>query len=338
MIARLIKLIHTRNLEFVRDRSSLGWNVIFPVLLVFGLAFIFSEDDKPLFKIAVLNAQQALNEEYHPFFNTRFIQFYTVDNKQEALKKVARHQVDMLINLNQNNRGYWVNNESPKSYLVEKLLLASDNNIPKNLTENTPITYLDWVLPGVLGMNIMFSCLFGVGFVIVRYRKSGYLKRLNATPLSAFEFILAQLTSRLLLVVSITSFIFIITHYILDFTVVGSYFDLFIVMVLGCISLIALSLLITSRVGGEELAGGLLNVVSWPMMFLSGVWFSLEGSSEAVQLIADFFPLTHMLSAARAIMIDGQSLADLTYPLSVLVLMSIAFLALGSYLFKWSEN
>jgi ABC-type multidrug transport system permease subunit len=88
-------------------------------------------------------------------------------------------------------------------------------------------------MPGVLGMNIMFSCLFGVGFVIVRYRKNGYLKRLNATPLSAFEFILAQLTSRLLLIVSISVFLFTATHLVLDFTVVGSFFDLFIVLVLG---------------------------------------------------------------------------------------------------------
>jgi ABC-type multidrug transport system permease subunit len=244
----------------------------------------------------------------------------------------------MLINLNTGKKGYWVNSESPKSYLVEKLLLASDSSLQKNATQNKPITYLDWVIPGVLGMNIMFSCLFGVGFVIVRYRKNGYLKRLNATPLSAFEFILAQLTSRLLLIVSISVFLFTATHLVLDFTVVGSFFDLFIVLVLGCISMIALSLLITSRVGSEELAGGLLNVISWPMMFLSGVWFSLEGTDSVVQVVADFFPLTHILSAARAIMIDGQGLSSLAYPLGILGLMTVVFLALGAWLFQWSEK
>jgi ABC-type multidrug transport system permease subunit len=338
MIARLIKLVHARNLEFIRDKSSLGWNLIFPILLVFGLAFVFSGDEKPFFKVAVLNAEQALTEDYHPFFNTRFIQFYKVEKKQETLQKVARHQVDMLINLNTGKKGYWVNSESPKSYLVEKLLLASDSSLQKNATQNKPITYLDWVIPGVLGMNIMFSCLFGVGFVIVRYRKNGYLKRLNATPLSAFEFILAQLTSRLLLIVSISVFLFTATHLVLDFTVVGSFFDLFIVLVLGCISMIALSLLITSRVGSEELAGGLLNVISWPMMFLSGVWFSLEGTDPVVQVVADFFPLTHILSAARAIMIDGQGLSSLAYPLGILSLMTVVFLALGAWLFQWSEK
>jgi len=149
---------------------------------------------------------------------------------------------------------------------------------------------------------------------------------------------LAQLTSRLLLIVSISVFLFTATHLVLDFTVVGSFFDLFIVLVLGCISMIALSLLITSRVGSEELAGGLLNVISWPMMFLSGVWFSLEGTDPVVQVVADFFPLTHILSAARAIMIDGQGLSSLAYPLGILGLMTVVFLALGAWLFQWSEK
>jgi ABC-type polysaccharide/polyol phosphate export permease len=102
--------------------------------------------------------------------------------------------------------------------------------------------------------------------------------------------------------------------------------------------MIALSLLITSRVGSEELAGGLLNVISWPMMFLSGVWFSLEGTDPVVQVVADFFPLTHILSAARAIMIDGQGLSSLAYPLGILGLMTVVFLALGAWLFQWSEK
>ncbi len=337
MIRRLLYLVHARNLEFIRDRSSLGWNLVFPILLVFGLAFMFSDDNKPFFKVAVLNPQQALTASYHPFLATRYIQFFAVSNETESLKKVARHQIDMLLKLEGKEKGYWVNSESPKSYLVEKLLQASDNSLKPNQTQNTPITYLDWVIPGVLGMNIMFSCLFGVGFVIVRYRKNGYLKRLNATPLTPFEFIVAQMTSRLILVMAVSSFLFVATHAILKFSMIGSYFDLFIVAMLGTISLISLSLLITSRVSSEELAGGLLNVVSWPMMFLSGVWFSLEGSPEIVKKIADFFPLTHILNAARAIMIDGKGLADLIYPLSILSLMSIIFIAAGSWLFKWSE-
>jgi ABC-2 type transport system permease protein len=140
------------------------------------------------------------------------------------------------------------------------------------------VGYVDWLVPGVLGMNMMFSCLFGVGYVIVRYRKNGFLKRLNATPLKAFEFILAQVTSRLMLIMSVTTLVFIGTHFLIGFYMSGSYLALLLVAVLGACSMISLGLLIAARVASEEFAGGLLNMLSWPMMFLSGVWFSLEGA------------------------------------------------------------
>ncbi|MGB1581293.1 MAG: ABC transporter permease, partial [Nevskiales bacterium] len=188
----------------------------------------------------------------------------------------------------------------------------------------------------ILGMNMMFSCLFGVGYVIVRYRKNGYLKRLNATPLSALEFIVAQVLSRLLLIMSITVVIFAATWWILDLRVEGSFLGLFLLALLGSVSMIAMGLTISARVTSEELAGGLLNVLSWPMMFLSGVWFSLEGAPGWVQAAAEFLPLTHMLNGARAIMLDGAGLASLGYELFLMAAMTLVFLLLGAISFKWT--
>ena len=99
------------------------------------------------------------------------------------------------------------------------------------------IRYVDWVVPGLLGMNMMFSCLFGIGYVIVRYRKSGYLKRLNATPLTALEFLLAQLVSRLALTLLITAGCFTALTLLLHFRMEGSYLDLFLVTVLAAVSI-----------------------------------------------------------------------------------------------------
>ena len=92
---------------------------------------------------------------------------------------------------------YWVNTSSPKGYIVEKLLLAADRDAQRQPVTGDAVRYVDWLFPGILGMNMMFSCLFGVGYVVLRYRKTGFLKRLHATPLSAFEFLSAQVLSRL---------------------------------------------------------------------------------------------------------------------------------------------
>jgi ABC-type multidrug transport system permease subunit len=118
----------------------------------------------------------------------------------------------------------------------------------------------------------------------------------------------------------------------------GSYFDLFIVGSLGAICLISLGLLVASRSKSEELIGGLLNLSAWPMMLLSGVWFSLEGSPQALQIFSNFMPLTHLVSGARAIITEGASLSDISFHLAVLALMSSIFLGLGSYLFSWNTK
>ena len=88
-------------------------------------------------------------------------------------------------------------------------------------------------MPGMLALNAMFSCLFGVGFVIVRYRKNGVLRRLKVTPLSSFEFLAAQVVSRMILVLFTTAVVYLGTDLLLDFTMVGSWIDLLIVFVVG---------------------------------------------------------------------------------------------------------
>lgn len=110
---------------------------------------------------------------------------------------------------------------------------------------------------------------------------------------------------------------------------------LLLIALIGSTALISLGLLIAARVTSEELAGGLLNLITWPMMMLSGVWFSLEAANEWVRGIAGIFPLTHVLSAARAVMLDGVGLAEIAPQLLALSAMSIVFLAISALLFRW---
>ncbi len=145
------------------------------------------------------------------------------------------------------------------------------------------LRYVEWLMPGMLALNAMFSCLFGVGFVIVRYRKNGVLRRLKVTPLTSFEFLAAQVVSRMILVLFTTALVYVGSDLMLDFTVVGSWLDLLVVFVVGAFCMIALGLVFASRTASEELAGGVINLATWPMMFLGGVWFSLDGSPQWVR-------------------------------------------------------
>jgi ABC-2 type transport system permease protein len=338
-LRRLAAVIRARNLEFLRDWSALGWNLLLPMFLVLGLAFMFSGPEKPLFKVAIMSDVAAPDASQHPFLGTQYIEFFQVTDRARAINKVERHQIDMLLDLREGENRFWVNATSPKGYFLEQLMTANpDNPAKREAVQGREIRYVDWLLPGILGMNMMFSCLFGVGYVIVRYRKSGYLKRLYATPLRAIEFIGAQVLSRLLLIMVITMIIFAGTDFFINFRMEGSYGNLFLVALLGATSMVSMGLTVSARITGEELAGGLLNMLTWPMMFLSGVWFSLEGTHASLQIFAQFFPLTHLLDAARAVMLDGAGLSDIADHLAVLGGMTLLFLALGAGVFKWTQD
>jgi ABC-2 type transport system permease protein len=327
---RFIAALQARNLEFLRDRTAMGWNFIMPVLIVMGFAFFFSTGQEQLYKVA-LHGQAAADAPLQHFLQTRYINFIPVKNLKTAIDKVDRHQLDLLLDLDKHR--YWVNSTSPKGYLLEQLL--QPYRLQRDTLNGEEIRYVDWLIPGVLGMNIMFSALFGVGYVIVRYRKNGVLKRLRATPLSALEFLSAQIASRLLMIVSVTVLVYASTNIVVDFRMVGSYWLLLSILILGALSMISVGLLVAARITSEEAANGLLNLLSWPMMLLSGVWFSLEGSNPLVQELALAFPLTHMISAARAVMIEGAGLSDVSGHLIALSLFSVIFVAIGSKTFRW---
>lgn len=266
---RFLALLLTRNKEFIRDRSSLSWNILMPVLIVAGFSFAFSGDIGQQFKVGVINEPTATSEAKE-FLKLKHIEFYSVKAEEhviaQAIQKVQRHQVDMLLDAE--TQQYWINTESPKGYLVEKVLSGTEQNIfTKQTVSGKQIRYIDWVIPGILSMNMMFSALFGVGFVIVRYRKNGMLKRLKATPITAFEYLSAQVVSRILLIMVVTAFVFYGTHYFVGFVMNGSHLNLFLVFALGALSMISLGLIIAARITSEEAAGGLLNMFSWPMMF-----------------------------------------------------------------------
>jgi ABC-type multidrug transport system permease subunit len=339
MLRRIYAIFRGRNREFLRDRSSLAWNLLLPVALVFGLSFAF-DGQRDEYTVGVLQAGPEIDTMAHPFLETKYVRFVPYEDMDVALRKVERHQLDLLIDLGPPTR-YWINPTAPKGYFVEFALLQAaapaNNTVVKQQIEGDPVRYADWILPGILGMNMMFSCLFGVGYVVVRYRKNGFLKRLRATPLTSLEFITAQVASRMVLIMLITSFVYTGTHLLLDTRMEGSYFTLFLVGLVGAISMISLGLVVSARVTSEELAGGLLNLINWPMMLLSGVWFSLEGTGETVQRIAQIFPLTHVLDSARAVMLDGATLTEVAPSLAALTILSAVFLAIGSAIFRWEH-
>jgi ABC-2 type transport system permease protein len=333
---KFFALLSARNKEFYRDKGTLVWAIAFPFVIIVGFAFAFSGGSQEQYKVAVYDPRPTELSRAPEILKLQYVQYVPVTELESAIEKVKRHQFDLLVapgaEAGADSR-YWINMSSPKGYFMERML---PREFVKQPVEGRETRYVDWLLPGVLAMNMMFSALFGVGYTIVRYRKNGVLKRFKATPLHAFQFLSAQLVSRMLLIIVVSAFVYAGCAWLVGFEMRGSYLDLALFYSLGSLSMIAVSMLVAARVSSEELGEGLLNVLTWPMMLFSGVWFSLEGANPTLRKIAQVFPMTHVVDGARAIMIDGAALTGVMPQVVVLGAMTVVCMAIGSAFFKWN--
>lgn len=344
---RIWALFVARNHEFFRDKAAFGWNFAFPFLIIVGFGFIFGGQNYQKFKVGVfpaVNQAEMFAESTipHSFRGEERVTFIPLDGRAVGEKLLQQHKLDLLLDGQSAKHAYWVNDSSPSGYLAENIFLASflpdgEPVAEKRIIEGEEIRYIDWFFPGLLGMNMMFSALWGVGYVVVRYRKNGALKRLKATPLTPLEYLSAQMLSRIFLLMFTLIVVWFGSDLIFDFNVMGSRLLIFFLFFLGGMGLCSLGLVLAARGTSEEFTSGVLNFISWPMMFLSEVWFSLEGSPEWVRGFAQMFPLTHMLKAIRKVMNEGAVLADVQYECLFMIVFTIVALSLAAFMFSWNE-
>ena len=330
-------LMVARNKEFYRDRAGMMWALFFPFLMVGAIGFAFSGGEPTIFKFGYLAAESASVESL-PMPGEAYIEQVRYDDLETALQRLRSFQVDILVSTEHPGE-YWINESSPSSMALEQIMRTHPDwsGMQRQAVTGREIRYVDWVIPGILGMNLMFGSVFGIGYVIVRYRKNGVLKRMQATPVTPLQFLTAQVLSRLLVMAVICVILYIGCDLMIDFIMQGSYLDLVIVGVLAIFSMITLAMIMAARTTSEELAGGLLNLVTFPMLLLSEVWFSLDDAPGWLQGFSQCLPLTHAVHAAREIMLNGTPLSELMLHVWVLLAMSIVFLVIGSVMFRWNE-
>ncbi|KPA14767.1 ABC transporter permease [Candidatus Magnetomorum sp. HK-1] len=345
---RFWSIFIARNKEYYRDRASFGWNIVFPFLIILGFGIIFQRGGQRPYKVALLTPESPSKIESNiknQICSHDLFECIPFKDKNKAIEKLNNHKLDIIIQNGNLPLNYWINTYSPNSIISEGLLVKlltpqkeRSKLITKQSIQSEPVYYIEWLFPGIISMGVMFSSLFGIGFTIVRYRQNGVLKRLKATPLTAFEYLCAQILSRLFLILLTNTILFTGCSWLFDFHCKGSLFHLLIFFSIGTIAVISLGLIIAARIQTEELANGLLNLITWPMMFLSEVWFSIEGAPKWVQDCANLLPLSHMTRGLRMIINDGAHLFELKIEILILCTMSIIFMAIGSGLFKWTRD
>jgi len=195
--------------------------------------------------------------------------------------------------------------------------------------------YIDFLVPGLLGMNLMGSAIWGMGFAIVDARRKKLMKRLVATPMPRHYYLLSFVLARLLLLVVEVGVLLGFGAWVFQVPVRGSMLDFAVLCVLGSLAFSAMGLLIASRAQTIEAASGLMNAVMMPLWIVSGVFFSSQRFPGALQPVIRALPLTAVIDALRAHMLQGANLAQLAPQLGVLGIWMLVCFTLALKLFRW---
>jgi ABC-type multidrug transport system permease subunit len=207
--------------------------------------------------------------------------------------------------------------------------------IRNELNHEAGSRYIDFVIPGLLGMNLMSSAIWSLGFWIVEARQKKLLKRLIASPMPRWEYLASFVFWRLLLLPIEVGVFLGFSRFVFGVPTRGSFWQLALWCVLISLTFSAMGLLIASRAKTMQAASGLMNVTMLPMWILSGVFFSASRFPKVIQPFIHVLPLTAAIDALRANMLQGTPLAFLLFPLSVLLAWLLVTFSLSLWIFRW---
>ena len=335
----LVQLTLTRFREFVREPEALFWVFIFPILLAAGLGLAFRNRPADVLKIATVTPEleRALRQE-----KLLDVEQLSARAADQALRT---GKVALLAEPGPGGTVvYRFDDTNPEGRTARML---ADRAVQRAAGRVDPVAasdrlmrepgsrYIDFLIPGLLGMNLMGSAIWGMGFAIVDARRRKLMKRLIATPMPRHYYLLSFLLSRLVLLVIEVGFLLGFGIFVFKVPMRGSLADLGVLCVVTSLSFGALGLLIASRARTIEAASGLMNLVMMPMWIVSGVFFSAQRFPDMLQPAIKALPLTAAIDALRANMLQGAGLAQVSPQLLVLAAWLAVCFPVALKLFRW---
>jgi ABC-2 type transport system permease protein len=335
----LVQLTLVRFREFLREPEALFWVFIFPLLLAAGLGIAFRNRPADVLRIATFTPELLNSLRREKLLE---VELLDASAAEEALRtgKVAL----LAMPGPAGTVVYRYDDTSPEGRAARLLANGAIQQaagrvdpVPTNdrLMREPGSRYIDFLLPGLLGMNLMGSAIWGMGFAIVDARRRKLMKRLIATPMPRYYYLLSFLLSRLLLLVVEVGVLLGFGVLVFRVPVRGSLFDFAVLCILGSMSFSALGLLIASRARTIEAVSGLMNFVMMPMWIASGVFFSAHRFPDILQPAIKALPLTAVIDALRANMLQAANTTQLAPQLGVLGGWLIVCFTLALKLFRW---
>ncbi|RMF73670.1 MAG: ABC transporter permease [Acidobacteria bacterium] len=339
----LVELTLARIREFVREPEAVFWVFVFPVLLALALGLAFRERPPEPVRVGLVagpgtGAALAADLAAHPGLDVVPLA------PAEARLALARGRVGALI---ERRDGGWILRHDPTRPESRLARLVAEDALQREAGRRDPVPvavepvherggrYIDFLVPGLLGMNLMGTGMWGIGFNVVQARSKQMLKRLGATPMRRADYLLAQVFGRLFFLPLEVGLIVGFSMIVFGVPLRGSPLLFTAACLVGAFCFSAIGLLVAARPRTIEGVSGLMNFVMLPMWIGSGIFFSTSRFPEAVQPLLAALPLTAVIDALRAVMLDGAGPAGVARPLAIAAGWGIVSLGLALPSFRW---
>jgi len=345
-----------------RDKQTLFWALLFPIIfiVVFGL---FNLDEITPAKIGFID--EAKNQSSQQIEDSlKQIDLLDLEERSEitsAKDELARGDLDFVlvipasfvfpssaqqelqlfsdpsnVQANQVVKGVlstFADQSTLKSLNVQPLLAITETSVTSR-----NVRYIDFLMPGIIGQAIMMSAIIGIAVGISRYREQHVLKRILATPLKIRTFLVAEVSSRLILAVIQTTLVIVVARLIFDVHVYGNYGWIYLVSIIGDIIFLQIGFFIAGISRSASAAEGLANLITMPLLFLSGVFFAIDTLPSVVQVVVRHLPLAPLIESLRGIALRSETPLTNSYELGVLLLWVLGTFLLAWYTFRFERE
>jgi ABC-type multidrug transport system permease subunit len=328
--------------EFLREPSTIFWVYGFPVLIAIGLGIAFSNRPAEKVFVDVVQNEAAGKVAADLRQSPDFVVSIHAEGECRDRLRLGKSLVAVVPG---DTYTYLYDPSRPESVLarrrVDDALQRAAGREDPVATEDTFVMepgnrYIDFLIPGLLGMNLLAGSLWGVGYVIVDMRVRKLLKRFLATPMKRAHFLIAAIGGRMVFMIPEMMVILGAGALLFDVPIRGNYVAILFVCILGATSFTGLGLLVACRAQKLETVSGLMNLIMLPMYLLSGVFFSPERFPDFLQLPIQVLPLTLFNYALREIVLEGASLVSQAGRLGIIALWGAVSFFFTLKWFRWN--
>jgi ABC-2 type transport system permease protein len=361
-------------MEIIREPGVLFWGILFPILMSLGLGLAFTRKTDVIRKVAVINetgrAENVAGNSDVSYFlqnkcekntsqkNGTWQWKYSIKDEKlgnsiflfyemkwnEAMKFLKRGTINvLLLELNDSVEYHFdpLNPDAQLTYLKLSNIIGKGETIPlQSSTAVRPLTvtgtrYIDFLVPGLITMGVMMSSMWGISYGIIEKRSKKLLRRLVATPMKKSHFLVALITVRVIMNFIESLVLFLFSLFTFKLTIQGDISALFLIYIAGNISFAGIAVFVSSNTSNTEVGNGLINFVVFPMMVLSGIFFSYQNFPDWSHPLIKYLPLTMLTDGIRSIFNEGAGYHEVAMPILILTATGVLLFSAGLKVFKW---